>query len=131
MNNQRKTITLLAAGLAALAVGFAASGRPAAADTPHWARPVQVQPWYPVSDSHDGDRNRDSDQHRDYNRDWNHDRDHRRAEQARRDAEHARREAEQRHLDWLRDHRHNQDRDWHNHDSDRDHNHDWHHDDNR
>lgn len=96
--------SILAAGVAVIAVGFAAPARPAAAQMPLLSHHAQVLQLFGDRD-HDngGDRNRGRDRNRDQNRD------RQRAEQARRYAERARHEAEARRDQWQRNHRHDRD----------------------
>ena len=115
MNNTYNRNTIRVAGLAVIAVAFAASPRPAAAQTPLLSHPAQVRQAFDGW-GHDNDRNRDGNR----GHASGHDRDReRRVEQERREAERARHEAELRHeaevrrAQWLREHRHDGDRDRH------------------
>ena len=113
MNNAHNRNTIWGAGLAVLAVAFAASARPVAAQTFLLSHPAQVRQafdgWGHDSDwNHDGDRGRDSG--RDRSRERRMEQEQRDAERARHEAE-ARHAAEVRHAQWLREHRRDRDRD--------------------
>ena len=123
MNNTHNRNTIWGAGLAVLAVAFAASARSASAQTPLLSNPAQVRQAFDGW-GHDNDWNRDGDRGRDSDRDWERIRAERerRMEQERREAERARHEAEVRHAaevrheQWLREHRHDGDHDRHDFD---------------
>lgn len=115
MSNTHNRNTLWGAGLAVIALGIAASTRPAAAQAPLLSHPAQVQQAFDDW-GHGSDRGRDHGRDRERLRVER----ERRIEQERRDAERARREAqarheaEVRHAQWLREHRRGGDRDRHN-----------------
>ena len=121
MNNKRNTYSVFGMGIAVIAVGIAASARPAAAQVPLLFHPAQVRQAF-GDWNHDSNWNRDHDRNRDEDRNRDRDQERRRVEQERREAERIRHEAEVRHEQWLRDHRF--DRDWNRDDSHRD----WEHD---